>query len=289
MRKVVLYALAVVLTVLFAGCSSPFNGGLPQEGEEFHQILTLRAGEPVTVVNSQGDVLVHSWDRNTTDIYAVKKTTFGRGELDRVDIRVTADDRLTIESSLLAPNPHVTVDYQITIPKTAILERVETSMGDIDVAGTTGDLDIIDSDGNVSAIGVDGFIAVSTSNGAISLENVTGIRSLDTTNGWINGTIGTSTGEGAIIRTSNAGIDLTFSRDLLSALEVRTSNGDITLGFPTNFNANLEAEAPNGNVILEGIVLSEQTSRPGYIKGNIGMGGQALRVVTSNGDITFHR
>jgi hypothetical protein len=289
MQKVVLYALAVVLTVLFAGCSSPFTGGLPPEGEEFHQILTIRAGEPVTVVNYQGDVLVHGWDRNITDIYAVKKTTFGRGELDRVAIQVAADDRLTIESRLLAPNPHVTIDYQVTIPKTAVLERVETSAGEIDVAGTSGDLDILDSDGNVSLIGVDGFVAVSTSNGAISLENVTGIRSLDTTNGGINGTIGTSRGEGAIVRTSNAVVDLTFARDLLSALEVRTSNGDITLGLPANFNANLEAEAPNGNVALNGVILSEQTSRPGYVKGIIGKGGQSLRVVTSNGNITLHR
>ncbi len=288
MQKVVLYALAVVLTVLFAGCSSPFTGGLPPEGEEFHQILTIRAGEPVTVINYQGDVLVHGWDRNITDIYAVKKTTYGRGELDRVEIQVVTDDQLTIESKPLSPTPHVTIDYQITLPKTAVLERIETSAGNVNVAGTSGDLNILDSDGNVSIIGVDGFVAVSTSNGAISLENVTGIRSLDTTNGWINGTIGTSRGDGSVVRTSNAGVDLTFARDLLAALEVRTSNGDITLGFPANFNANLEAEAPNGNVIMDGVILSEQTSRPGYVKGIIGKGGQTLRVVTSNGDITLH-
>lgn len=269
----------VALTV-FSGCT-----GVPglEETEEFNQTVTVEPGSGVTVINRNGGVRVSAWDEEHVAITAVKRTTYGRAELEKVRIEVAEGDPLRIETVHTGINPRVGVDYTIHLPPTVVLQQVESSNGRIDLSGVRvngtelrtsngpilvdgapgGDLAAASSNGRVEMRGVEGYVTATTSNGAVTVEDCGGVLELRTSNGAISAGIPAVRG------------DVTIS----------SSNGAITLRLAESLDAGVVATTSNGRITVNDLALQLDESSGTRISGTLGDGGPMITITTSNGNI----
>ena len=260
--------IAVVLCVVVAAVALSACRVVPgpEEREEFRETYNVAAGSTVSVDTFNGSIEVSGWDKDYVEVYAVKKTRYGREELEKAEIRVTLDGDLRVETIRHGVNVRVSVSYEVRLPSGVLAGRLHTSNGAVEVTGVQGDADVSTSNGRITIRDVDGYVTAHTSNGAISITGVAGVRKAETSNGAIKAEI----------------------RTLESDLDITTSNGDIELHLADGIGANLEARTSNGRVSLHGVeVLATEMSNK-EVKGTIGGGGPRLYAKTSNGDIDLH-
>jgi len=276
----VLTVLALITTVALAGCA-----GLPgpEETEEFNRAVPVEPGSEVVVVNRNGGVNVSAWEGDYVTVTAVKRTVYGRAELEEVQIEVTEGDPLRIETVHAGFNPQVRVDYTIRLPSGVVLQRVESSNGPITLAGVRvagtelatsngpilvdgargGDLAASSSNGGIDLRGVEGYVTAKTSNGGVTVEDCAGVLALGTSNGPISAGISATRGD-VTVSSSNGGIALRLAEDLDARVVATTSNGRVTVH-----------DLP--------LRLSESTGTS--VSGTLGNGGPTVTVTTSNAGI----
>lgn len=281
MQRTVYAVLAlVVLATALAGCVGVQG---PETTEEFDRTVAVEPGSGIVVTNRNGNVAVNVREGNDVGITAVKRSVYGRGELDKVRIEVTEGDPLRVETVHTGFNPRVSVDYTISLPPTVVLQRIESSNGGIELAGVRvtetelltsngpirvsgapgGDLVATSSNGRIELSGVGGYVTATTSNAGITVEDCGGVAGLSTSNGAISAGIPAVRGD-VTVSSSNAGITLRFAEDLDARLVATTSNGRVTAD-----------DLP--------LLLGES---PGTrIAGTLGSGGPTIAVTTSNGNI----
>jgi DUF4097 and DUF4098 domain-containing protein YvlB len=133
-------------------------------------------------------------------------------------------------------------------------------------------LDLTSSNGSLAATDVRGRLQLRTSNGSIRLANTGGTVTADTSNGSVNATLtGTKwDGEGLDVSTSNGSVRITMPDNYNARLVAGTSNGSINVGFP---------------ITVQGRIGGRNRD----IDTNIGSGGPAIRLRTSNGSISVGR
>ncbi|WP_243669516.1 hypothetical protein [Methanoculleus chikugoensis] len=81
----------VVLATALSGCT----GGVPglEETEQFDRTVAVEPGSGIVVTNRNGNVAVNVREGgNDVGITAVKRSVYGRSELDKVRIEVTEGD-----------------------------------------------------------------------------------------------------------------------------------------------------------------------------------------------------
>jgi DUF4097 and DUF4098 domain-containing protein YvlB len=286
--------------VCSAGCTAPpfFGGGAE---ETFNQTIPVEPGTALFVQNRNGDVNLTTWDESTVWLEAVKQTPLTEEELALVDIVVRDEEPLRIETVRARDNVQVTVDEQIRVPPSVVIDTVSTTNGDIVLAGTRGDARIITSNGNITATGADvafaqtsnGQIAVTdaagnltavSSNGGITVRNVTGYVSAVTSNGAI-----TVRDPGGIdvLKTTNAGVSAAIPA-IRDDVTVTTSNGDIYLNLAPDLNATIIAGTSGGRIIATGLPLTVGQTTETTLQGTLGDGEEAtITIFTSNGDIVL--
>ena len=131
------------------------------------------------------------------------------------------------------------------------------------------DVTLRSSNGSLSVTGVTGAMRLRTSNGSIRLMDVGGDVEADTSNGSVNATLSGSSWDGA-------------------GLNVTTSNGSVRLTLPDGYNARLVAGTSNGSINVDfPITVRGRIGRD--IDTNLGSGGPALRLRTSNGSVRIQR
>ncbi len=238
----------------------------PEEMEEFRETYDVAAGSAVSVDSFNGSIEVSGWDKNYVEVYAVKKTRYGREELDKAEIRVTQDGGLTVETLQQGTNVRVSVSYEIKLPSGVLAGRLHTSNGDIGVVGVQGDADASTSNGSIEINGVEGYVSADTSNGQVAIAGTTGVRKAESSNGSVKVEL------------------LTLEDDL----DVTTSNGQIALYLADGIGADLEARTSNGKVSLHDIDVTATELSGKEVNGTIGGGGPRLNVNTSNGDIDLY-
>ncbi|MDD3070931.1 MAG: DUF4097 family beta strand repeat-containing protein [Methanoculleus horonobensis] len=281
MQRTVYAVLAlVVLATALSGCT-----GVPgvEETEQFDRTVAVEPESSIVVINHNGNVAVTVREGNDVLITAVKRSVYGRGELDKVEIEVTEGDPLRVETVHTGFNPRVSVDYTISLPPTVVLQRVESSNGRIELSGVRvtetelltsngrvtvngapgGDLVATSSNGRIELSGVEGYVMATTSNAGITVEDCGGITGLATSNGAITAEIPAIRGD-VTVSSSNAGITLRFAEDLNARVAATTSNGRITVH----------------NLMLQ---LEESTGTS--VSGTLGAGGPTVSVRTSNAGI----
>jgi DUF4097 and DUF4098 domain-containing protein YvlB len=141
------------------------------------------------------------------------------------------------------------VRLELKVPR--VLERIEVSS----------------SNGEIRLSEVKGEIVVDGTNGAIQLINVVGVSRIRTTNGTIKATL---------LEASDR------------FMEFESTNGSIELTVPPEFEANLEASTVHGSITIDpsmGVQVEKRGPVGQSARGEIGQGGERLRLSTTNGSI----
>jgi DUF4097 and DUF4098 domain-containing protein YvlB len=147
-------------------------------------------------------------------------------------------------------NVNVSVKYEITVPKTINLSKIETVNGSVEISG------------------IEGYIKTQTVNGSINIIGGNTVFA-ETVNGSIKANLsGFSSNEKA---------------------KFETVNGSINLYLSENLDADLDAETVNGKITTDVALTSSNLSEKKHLKGKLGKGGPKLNLETVNGSITISK
>ncbi|MCE5250869.1 DUF4097 domain-containing protein [bacterium] len=265
-RKFILYPITFITMLYMISCAGA-GGVWADAEEEFHETYKLSSGTPVSVSNTNGGIKISSWDNDYVDVIAVKKSNRGEDELEKVEIRVTSNGKLSIETHYLENRAHVSVSYTISVPRAIPLENIKTTNGSIEINGTTGDATVRSTNGKIVIRDTDGIVDAQTTNGSISITDASGIRRAKTTNG---------------------SVEVTAS-SLSADVEIGTTNGSVTFAIPENLNADLDMKTTNGRIKATGIQMTVDEISKTHVSGRLGSGGNSITLKTTNGSITLEK
>ncbi|MHB9028932.1 MAG: DUF4097 family beta strand repeat-containing protein [Candidatus Latescibacterota bacterium] len=261
--------------------------------EDFHRTYPLPAGAPVRVSNSSGKVEIASWDQPYADIRAVKRTRQDRADLERISIEVHADSVLDIRTvydrsrqrsrdgggflswlfggTNFGSQPWV--DYIIRIPRTARLELVQTSNGDIEVRDAGGDAALQASSGGITVEGVSGMLDIRSSSGDITAQGCS-LRYVQSSSGAVR--LRDIQGDFPL-KTSSGDVEITGAEGRIDA---HSSSGGYLV---KDARGTVSIETSSGEIRAENSVLSSVHTTSGDIRLK-GVRGD-LRIRTSSGTV----
>jgi Toastrack DUF4097 len=215
---------------------------------------TLGAGGRLSVdARPNGGIEVEGWDRNEVRLEA---KVVGQADTEAEARQVASEVQIETSNTIRADGPRSTnrrswwVSYRLHVPRNAELALTSTN-GGISVRATRGDLEL------------------ETSNGGLHLDDVGGKVRGRTTNGGVN-------------------VRLTGHEWAGEGVELRTSNGGVRLQVPDDYNAHLETGTTNGRIQSD-IPLTVQGRIDRQLSVELGRGGPAIRVFTTNGGVSLSR
>ena len=223
--------------------------------EEFHQTYSLSAGGRVELDNVDGAVHITGWDRNEVKVDAVKYAD-SKERLDEAKIEVDATSSVV---SIRTQYPHhnmtfnsfghnnpATVEYTLTVPRSARLDEIQLVNGALDIQSVSGEIHASSVNGSVSLRGAEGRSEVSTVNGRLEAE-FTRLR------------------EPADLSSVNGGVQVTLPSDAKAVIEASTVSGRISNNF--------------------GISISDHQWVGHDLKAELGGGGTRIKLSNVNGHI----
>jgi DUF4097 and DUF4098 domain-containing protein YvlB len=214
---VVLAIVAVLFSVpAFAGDHSG------QLTEQFHQTYPLSADGRVELNNINGPVHIMGWDRNEVKVDAIKYA-HRQEQLDEAKIKVDASSsRVSIRTEYPQhdnnwnwgsnDNP-ASVEYTITVPRGARLDKIELINGSLDIKEVTGE------------------VAASCINGSLLADQLGGKLELSTINGPLDARMDRIGASGVALSSVNGSVSVTLPSDARAELEASNVMGGITNDF----------------------------------------------------------
>jgi DUF4097 and DUF4098 domain-containing protein YvlB len=193
------------------------------ETETFEQSYPLNPNGRVSVSNVNGSIIVEAWDRNEVKLTATKIAD-SRETLNDVQIDVNArPDYFRVEvdypemkwSNRGDQDRHrrIEVQFRLSVPRTALLNEVETVNGSVTVSNFVN------------------FTKISAVNGNVNAGNLRGTANLSTVNGRVIAD---------------------FDRlETTSKINLSTVNGEVSLTIPSDANATIKADSLNGPISNE--------------------------------------
>jgi len=192
---------------------------------EFHQTYPLTADGRVSLSNINGAAHIVGWDRNEVKVDAVKYA-HRQERLDEAKIVVDAsNNRVSIRTQYPEhegnwnwnrdDNP-ASVEYTITVPRSARLDKIELINGGLDIKGVSGEVQASCINGSLVASELGGRAELSTINGSLKAQ-------LDR--------LGNSPLE---LSSVNGSVSLTLPSDAQAELEASTVHGGISNDFGLN-------------------------------------------------------
>ncbi len=155
-----------------------------QRQAEFHETYNLEPGGTVSVSNVSGYIRVTGWNENRVRVDAVKRAHSSSADLDQVEIQVTArPDRVEVRTVYHRRSVKVSVDYDVRVPRSAVLNSLTSTSGDITVIGPVGRTVARSTSGSISVREIKGEANLSTTSGHISAERIEGMLTVHTTSG----------------------------------------------------------------------------------------------------------
>lgn len=266
-RRRFLGGAAVAALSSLAGCT----GATPFVGKRIEDERTVDI-EDATVLEISvdiGEVHVRSDQRDTVGVHMVKKASSVTADLSdlrlhtertgaRLRLVATYDD----ENMFFGGTP--TMDLSGQVPESFPVSAVETSVGDVDVAGVVGDLSATASTGDVTVRDVDGVVDASASTGDVVVEGATALGDVETSTGDLELAVPAIDGD----------------------TRFETSTGDVVAELATDLDAAFTASTNVGDVDVTGLSLEDSTSSATSVSRTLGDGGPSLRLETQTGDVT---
>ncbi len=237
---------------LNAALAHAADGGLK---EEFHQTYSLSANGRVAVQNINGAVHISVWDQNQVKVDAVKRADDEEG-LKNMEIRVEPQsDSISIATHYRSEGEHwnnhhySSVEYTITVPRSARLDDVHLVNGPLDVTG------------------VQGEVHAECINGKLTVRGLANVAKLSTVNGLL---------------------EAHFDSLPSGGIELNSVNGKVDLTLPSDVKASIEAETVHGHIGNDfGLHASNHFVGHG-MRGELGTGGAQIHLNNVNGGIEVH-
>lgn len=239
------------------------NAVRQDETERFEQTYPLNANGRVSVSNVNGSIVAEAWDRNEVKLVAVK-TADTKERLTEVEVKVTASaDSFSVETNYddwkkknggdrWRNGGKLTVDYQLMVPRGAVLNEVGTVNGSVTVSDFTN------------------LTKISAVNGTVKATDLRGTADLSTVNG-------------DVIADFN-------SLDAGSKISLETVNGRVELMIPSDSNATVKADSLNGNISNDlGLPVRKGRYVGRDLYGRIGNGDVRIKLNSVNGDLKVSR
>ena len=206
---------AVVWSLLL-GCGICTANSTSQQ--EFQQSYSLSAGGTVLIENVYGDVKITAWDRDEVRIEAVKSASDVRRLQDAQIVVASAAGMLSIRTQYSQADPAepASVEYRVTVPRTANLEQVKLTNGALSIQGVAGSVKASSVNGNIKAEKLEGRAELSTINGQVEADfnriSPSKPISLSSVNGPIVLSIPPGSGAQLMARNLSGGIQSDFGR-----------------------------------------------------------------------------
>jgi DUF4097 and DUF4098 domain-containing protein YvlB len=252
----ILGTLCALLILAIGAHASDHRGALT---EEFHQTYPMTADGRVELDNINGDVHISSWDRNEVKVDAVKYADT-KDRLDEAKIEVdSGKDYLSIRTKYPdhnqtfnwgSHNNPASVEYTLTVPRTAHLDEIKLINGGLDVAGMSGE------------------VRASCINGRLEAHDLSGRARLSTINGRL---------------------DARFNQLEHNSVELSSVNGSVELTIPSDSKAELEASTVSGGIGNDfGLHVNNHHFVGHDLRGELGTGGARIKLENVNGRIEIH-
>jgi hypothetical protein len=243
-------ALAVAVSTIGAFGAAQAIGSTGSQ-QEFRQSYALAAGGRVVIDNPYGDVRIIAWDRDEVRIEAIKSASDSR-RLDDAQIVVdSTSDSLSIRTEYAGADAEhpASVEYRITVPRTANLDDVHLVNGGLSIRG------------------LQGTVKATSINGDIRAERMEGTADLSTVNGQV---------EADFHRVNRA-----------SSISLRSVNGPIVLSLPSGAGAQLLAQNLSGGILTD-FGRPEIEERGHSFHAILKGGGAEIHLQNVNGGISIH-
>ncbi|HEX8457816.1 MAG TPA: DUF4097 family beta strand repeat-containing protein [Pyrinomonadaceae bacterium] len=243
------------------------GGGRDAVREEFHQSYPLSARGRVTLKNITGAVRIVGWERAEVRVDAVKRGE-SRERVDEARIVVDAtsdavnietrypEDAFRYERGDNRRRNAASVDYQISVPRTARLESIEVISGRLDIENVAG---------GVKASCVSGQFTARNLSGEAKLANVSGV------------------------------LEASFERvDDASAITLGNVSGQIILRLPSDATGTIKANTLSGQITNDlGLPVRRGEYVGNEMAGQLGQPGQSggarIRLNNVSGQIKITR
>lgn len=238
-------------------------GAAGEETERFEQTYPLNSNGRLSISNVNGSITIEAWDRNEVQLVAVKVAD-NKERLSEVEIKVDAKPEfIAIETEYgdwkrrtngerWGERGKLEVNYNLMVPRGAVLNDVETVNGSVTVSNFTN------------------MTRVSAVNGMVKATNLRGTASLSTVNGEVA-----------------ADFD---QLDKGSKISLETVNGRVNLSIPSDSSATIRAESLNGNITNDFSLPVRKGKYVGRdLYGRLGSGDTPIKLESVNGALTISR
>ncbi len=225
--------------------------------EAFSQTYPLALTGRVRIENINGDVHINVWNQASVKVDAVKRA-YSQKRLSEATIDVqSAPDSIRIRTKYPEDRNYnhgndedsfASVEYTLTIPRSAQLDGADLVNGSLDVEGVQGDVKANLVNGTVTASGLGGEVKISTVNGGIDAN----VATLATAKG----------------------------------VSLNSVNGPIVLIVPAGASADIKASTVHGKITNDlGLTVEDGQFVGHNMSGQIGSGGARIRLNNVNGSI----
>jgi DUF4097 and DUF4098 domain-containing protein YvlB len=224
--------------------------------EEFHQTYPMSPGGRVELDNINGAVHITGWDRNEVKVDAIK---YANSQQRLQEAKIEVDAR-TSEISIRTQYPGhthsfsdgdgdnpATVEYTLSVPRSANLDEIKLVNGPLDIQGVAAE------------------VRASCVNGHLSAHNLAGRTQLSTVNGRV---------------------EADFGQVGQSPIELSSVNGSLELTLPSDAKAEIEASTVSGGIDDDfGLHVSRHQFIGHRLRGSLGGGGTRIKLSDVNGRI----
>lgn len=285
--------------------------------DELHKTYPLNANGMVSVANVSGPIRITSWNESRVQVDAVKRGN--KDEFSLVEIQVAdSPARLEITTNYARPNwrmnRNVWVDYELKVPRGAVLNSIATTSGnititdagsrvmarstsgDVTVRGTGGDTTLNTTSGNISAERTNGTLTLSSTSGEMRINDVASKLSAHTTSGNITATDlhddASMTATSGEIRVEKASGRVN-ARTVSGTVSVKDVGGDATLEsisdavLAENIKGRVTVIAISADVTLRNV---QEGARINAVSGTITVTNTKglIEAKTTSGDVIVH-
>ena len=224
--------------------------------EDFHKTYPLAAQGRVSLENINGEVKIMVWDQNEVKVDAVKRG-YSQNALKSAQIEVeSGNDSIEIRTEYDrhdhtfwndSRDDSASVDYTLTIPRNASLDKIELVNGPLTIDGVAGE------------------VRASCVNGPVTVRNLSGRTKLSTV---------------------NSRLDAQFDKLAGSSIELEAVNGALVVTLPSDAQADIEASTVSGHISNDfGIRVRDHHYVGHDLHAQLGNGGARINLENVNGRI----
>jgi len=207
--------------------------------QEFHQTYPLTADGRIELDNINGAVHITAWDRNEVKVDAVKRANT-KERMDEAQIKIHAGpDSISIHTEYPGHNHTfnsdgcdnpASVEYTLTVPRTARLDEIKLINGSLDLTGVTGE------------------VRANTINGRLEARDVGGRTELSTVNGRLEARFSQLGASRIELSSVNGSVELVLPSDAKAEIEANTVMGGISNDFGLKVNKHFMAHDLHGEL-----------------------------------------